>query len=125
MGASSFQDQNTSLTTGPLWGHIWQISWPMLLIMMCTFRVGFADIYVAGLINPEVQAAVGFIGQLYFLLIILANAISIGTVALVSRNIGAGAKAKATANAKQSLIFGFFVAVALTIAAYVFSRQII
>ena len=125
MGASSRKNQNTSLTTGPLWGHIWQISWPMLLIMMCTFMVGFADIYVAGLINPEVQAAVGFIGQLYFLLIILANAISIGTVALVARNIGAGDNYKATANAKQSLIFGFFVAVALTIAAYVFSRQII
>ena len=125
MGASSRKDHNTSLTTGPLWGHIWQISWPMLLIMMFMFMVGFADIYVAGLINPEVQAAVGFIGVLYFLLIILANAISIGTVALVSRNIGAGDNAKATANAKQSLIFGFFVAVALTIAAYVFSRQII
>jgi len=125
MAASSFQNQNTSLTTGPLWGHIWQISWPMLLIMMFMFMVGFADIYVAGLINPEVQAAVGFIGVLYFLLIILANAISIGTVALVARNIGAGDNAKATANAKQSLIFGFFVAVALTIAAYVFSRQII
>jgi len=97
----------------------------MLLIMMCTFMVGFVDIYVAGLINPEVQAAVGFIGQLYFLLIILANAISIGTVALVARNIGSGDNAKATAHAKQSLIFGFFVAVALTIAAYVFSHQII
>jgi putative MATE family efflux protein len=125
MGSLSRKDHNTSLTTGPLWDHIWQISWPMLLIMMFMFMVGFADIYVAGLINPEVQAAVGFIGVLYFLLIILANAISIGTVALVARNIGAGDSAKATANAKQSLIFGFFVAVALTIAAYCFSRQII
>jgi MATE family multidrug resistance protein len=125
MGASSRTDYHTSLTAGPLWGHIWQISWPMLLIMMFMFMVGFADIYVAGLINPKVQAAVGFISQLYFLLIILANAISIGTVAVISRNIGAGDSAKATANAKQSLLFGFFVALALTIAAYVFSRQII
>jgi len=125
MSSSSFQDQNTSLTTGPLWGHIWQISWPMLLIMIFTFMVGFADIYVAGLISPEVQAAVGFISVLYFLLIILANAISIGTVALVARNIGARANIRATANAKQSLIFGFVVAVALTIAVHLFSRQII
>jgi putative MATE family efflux protein len=97
----------------------------MLLIMIFNFMVGFADIYVAGLINPQVQAAVGFIGQLYFLLIIIANAISIGTVALISRNIGAGAAARARANAKQSLIFGFIVAVALTITSLVFSRQII
>jgi multidrug resistance protein, MATE family len=125
MRSSSFTDQNTHLTTGPLWGHIWQLSWPMLLIMIFNFMVGFADIYVAGLIDPKVQAAVGFISQLYFLLIILANAISIGTVALVSRNIGAGDIARATANAKQSLIFGFFVAVALTVMALVFSREIV
>ncbi|MCJ7663976.1 MAG: MATE family efflux transporter [Desulfobacterales bacterium] len=97
----------------------------MLLIMIFNFMVGFADIYVAGLIDPKVQAAVGFISQLYFLLIILANAISIGTVALISRNIGAGDIARATTNAKQSLIFGFFVAVALTVAGLVFSREII
>jgi MATE family multidrug resistance protein len=97
----------------------------MLLIMIFNFMIGFADIYVAGLIDPKVQAAVGFISQLYFLLIILANAISIGTVALISRNIGAGDIARATAIAKQSLIFGFFVAVALTMIARVFSREII
>jgi MATE family multidrug resistance protein len=125
MRSSSFTDQNTHLTTGPLWGHIWQLSWPMLLIMIFNFMVGFADIYVAGLINPKVQAAVGFISQLYFLLIIVANAISIGTVALVSRNIGAGDIVRATAHAKQSLIFGFFVAVALTMIALVFSREIV
>jgi MATE family, multidrug efflux pump len=125
MGALSRKDPSTSLTPGPLWGHIWQMSWPMLLIMIFTFLVGFADIYVAGLINPSVQAAVGFVSQLYFLLIILANAISIGTVAVISRNIGAGNDAKATADAKQSLIFGFFVAVVLTIAARVFSHEII
>jgi len=119
------KDRTTTLTTGPFWGHIWQLSWPMLLIMIFNFMVGFADIYVAGLINPEVQAAIGFISQLYFLLIIVANAISIGTVALISRNIGAGDIARATANAKQSLIFGFFVGAALTIAALVFAREII
>jgi putative MATE family efflux protein len=125
MNALSMKDRTATLTTGPFWGHIWQLSWPMLLIMIFNFMVGFADIYVAGLINPEVQAAIGFISQLYFLLIIVANAISIGTVALISRNIGAGDIARATANAKQSLIFGFFVGAALTIAALVFAREII
>jgi MATE family multidrug resistance protein len=97
----------------------------MLLIMLFNFMVGFTDIYVAGLINPQVQAAIGFINQLYFLLIIVANAISIGTVALVSRNIGADDIIKARTNAKQSLIFGLLIAVVLTIAGLVFYRQII
>jgi MATE family multidrug resistance protein len=125
MNSLSSKDRTNDLTTGGLWPTIWQLSWPMLLIMLFNFMVGFADIYVAGLINPQVQAAIGFISQLYFLLIIVANAISIGTVALVSRNIGSGDFARAIANAKQSLIFGFFVAVTLTIASLVFSRQII
>jgi MATE family multidrug resistance protein len=125
MNTSSLKNQSTDLTTGNLWGHIWRLSWPMLLIMLFNFMVGFTDIYVAGLINPQVQAAIGFINQLYFLLIIVANAISIGTVALISRNIGAGDVARAQANAKQSLIFGFLVAVALTIAGLIFYREII
>ena len=62
----------------------------MLLIMIFNFFVGFVDVYVAGFISPEVQAAVGFVSLLYFLVIIIANAISIGTVALVSRAIGGG-----------------------------------
>jgi MATE family multidrug resistance protein len=125
MNDSSPKSLSADLTSGNLWIHIWRLSWPMLLIMLFNFMVGFTDIYVAGLINPQVQAAIGFINQLYFLLIIVANAISIGTVALVSRNIGAGDLAKAQANAKQSLIFGFLVAVALTIAGLIFYRQII
>jgi len=110
---------------GSLWVNIWELSWPILLIMIFNFFVGFTDIYVAGLINPKVQAAVGFIGQLYFLLIIIANAISIGTVALVSRSIGAGNSLKAIENAKQSLIFGALIAIGLTAAGLIFYREII
>jgi putative MATE family efflux protein len=116
---------NNSLIAGGLWATIWQLSWPMLLIMIFNFLVGFVDIYVAGLIDPKVQAAIGYISQLYFLLIIVANAVSIGTVAVISRNIGAGDFARSIANAKQSLIFGLIVALALTITTLFFARQII
>jgi len=125
MNSPSRNDRITNLTMGSLWANIWQLSWPMLLIMIFNFFVGFTDIYVAGLINPEVQAAVGFIGQLYFLLIIIANAISIGTVALVSRSIGAGNLPKAIEDAKQSLIFGALIAIGLTVAGLIFYREII
>jgi MATE family multidrug resistance protein len=116
---------NNSLIAGSLWTTIWRLSWPMLLIMILNFLVGFTDIYVAGLINPKVQAAIGYISQLYFLLIILANAVSIGTVAVISRNIGSGDFARGIENAKQSLIFGFIIALALTSTALLFSRQIV
>lgn len=110
---------------GKLSTTIWQISWPMMLIMVFNFAVGFTDIYVAGLISSEVQAAVGFVSQLYFLLIIIANAISTGSIALVSRNIGAENVALAISNAKQSLIFGVVCAMGLTCTGLIFYREII
>jgi putative MATE family efflux protein len=97
----------------------------MLLIMILNFLVAFTDIYVAGLINPRVQAAIGFIGQIYFLLIIIANAISIGTVALVSRSLGSGDFPKAITYARQSLIFGALIGIGLTVGGLIFYREII
>ena len=108
-----------------MWRNIWQLSWPLLLIMIFDFLVGFTDVFVAGLISPEVQAAVGFVSLLYFFVIIIANAISIGTVALVSRAIGGADFARALEVARQSLLFGAAVAVLLSLAGFTLSREIV
>jgi len=97
----------------------------MLLIMIFNFFVGFVDVYVAGFISPEVQAAVGFVSLLYFLVIIIANAISIGTIALVSRAIGADDLMQAMVVARQSLLFGGLVAAVLTLVGVFLSREIV
>lgn len=119
------QRPGNTFLSGNISRAIWQISWPMMLIMILNFVVGFTDIYVAGLINPEVQAAVGFVSQLYFLLIIIANAISTGSVALVSRAIGAHDYSGAIINAKQSLLIGGLCAMILSLAGLIFYRGII
>ncbi len=120
-----FMTRQNSLTIGSLWKNIWQLSWPMFLIMILNFLVGFADVYVAGFIGPGIQAAVGFISQIYFLIIIIANAISIGTLALVSRAVGSGHSDAAIAIARQSLLFSIMIAVCLMAAGFVFSKEII
>jgi MATE family multidrug resistance protein len=104
------------LVEGSIWKSIFFMSWPMLLIMLCNFMVGFTDIYVAGLLGYRIQAAVGFIEQLYFLLILLANAISIGSVAIVSRAAGSGDMTEASYASRQSLGFGLIIAALLTAA---------
>ncbi len=119
------KDQSLDLTKGSLWQNIWQLSWPMFLMMIFNFFVGFTDVYVAGFIGPEVQAAVGFVGILYFLVIIIANAISIGTLALVSRSIGAGDFRNAVEVGRQSLIFSVIIAVILTGSGLLFYREIV
>jgi len=113
------------LTIGSLWANIWQMSWPMLIIMLLNFLVGIVDVYVAGFISPQVQAAVGYVSQLSFLTIIIANAISIGSLALVARAVGAGESGKAVEVARQSLMFGGIIAVALTLPGLLFYKEIV
>jgi MATE family multidrug resistance protein len=116
---------HNNLTVGNLWIKIWDVSWPMLLIMIFNFFVGFADIYVAGFINPEVQAAIGFVSQLYFLIIIIANAISIGTLAMVSRAVGSDNFQRAVEITRQSLIISGLIAAGLMICGLIFYKEII
>ncbi len=68
----------------------WTNSWPMTLIMFFEFLIGMTDIYIAGRVGKEVQATYGFVIQFYFVFIIIANALSIGTVSVVSRLFTAG-----------------------------------
>ncbi len=63
----------------------WSVSWPMTLIMFFEFLTGLADIYIAGRVGKEVQASYGFIIQVYFVLIIVGNALTVGSVSVISR----------------------------------------
>ena len=113
------------ITTGNTWNNIWHMSWPMMLVMFFNFLVVMTDIYVAGLIGPEIQAIVGFVGQLYFFIIIIANAISIGIVAILSRAVGSGRFDDAVSSAREALIFGGACALLLIIPGFLLKDQII
>ncbi len=63
----------------------WSVSWPMILIMVFEFLMGLTDVYIAGRLGKEYQAAVGVATQMYFVFIVIANALTVGTVSLVSR----------------------------------------
>lgn len=70
----------------------WSNSWPMILIMFFEFLIGITDIYIAGRIGRDVQASYGFVIQMYFVFIIIANALTAGTVSVISRLFTAGDK---------------------------------
>jgi putative MATE family efflux protein len=63
----------------------WSMSWPLTLIMFFEFVIGLTDVYIAGKVGKEVQAAYGFVIQLYFIFIVIGNALTVGTVSVVSR----------------------------------------
>ncbi len=68
----------------------WSVSAPMTLIMVFEFLIGITDIYVAGKVGKEIQATYGFVIQLYFVFIIIANALTTGTVSVLSRLFSSG-----------------------------------
>jgi len=57
----------------------------MTLIMSFEFLITLADVYIAGKIGKEVQAAYGFVTQLYFIFSVIGNAITVGSVSVISR----------------------------------------
>jgi multidrug resistance protein, MATE family len=63
----------------------WLVSWPMTLIMFSDFLIGITDIFVAGRISKEIQAAYGVAFQVYFIFFTIAMAFTVGTVSVVSR----------------------------------------
>jgi putative MATE family efflux protein len=63
----------------------WSVSWPLTLIMVFEFLIGLTDVYIAGKVSKEIQATYGFVIQLYFIFIVIANALTVGTVSVVSR----------------------------------------
>jgi multidrug resistance protein, MATE family len=72
--------------------HSWKVAWPMTLIMFFEFLVGLTDVYVAGRVSKDIQATYGFVVQQYFILIVIANALTVGTVSVASRLFTSGNK---------------------------------
>lgn len=70
----------------------WAVGWPMTMIMFFIFLIGLADVYVAGILGKEVQAAYGLAFQLYFIFSIVAAALSVGSVSVISRLFTSGKK---------------------------------
>jgi putative MATE family efflux protein len=77
------------LDTAP-YAAIFSLTWPQALMMVFHFLIGFADVWVAGRLGREVQAAVGFMTQAMFFFLVVAVAVANGSVAAVSQSAGAG-----------------------------------
>lgn len=71
----------------------WDISWPMIFIMFFEFVINLTDVYIAGKLGREYQAAVGFVSTLYFIFVVIGNALTIGTVAVTARQFASDRQA--------------------------------
>lgn len=103
----------------------WSMGWPMILIMFFQFSIGIADVYVAGFLGTEILAAVGYVGQLYWTLMILANGLTVGTVSMVSQAYGAKCNEGVGSITVHSLALGVLISGALTALAQLHPEAIV
>jgi len=101
------------------------MSWPLTVIMFFEFLMGLTDVYIAGRISKEIQATYGFVIQLYFVLIVIANAITVGTVSVVSRLFSAGNEKDLSRAVFSSLITSTGAGIVLAVGGIFFSPEII
>jgi len=103
----------------------WSVSWPLTLIMVFEFLIGLTDVYIAGKVSKEIQATYGFVIQLYFVLIVIANALTVGTVSVVSRLYTSGDRTELNKAVSSSVIASAGAGLVLAIAGIFFSPTII
>jgi len=115
-------DPDSVITSGSTWAAIWHMSWPSLVQMLSIAAASFVDVWVAGKLGSDVQAAIGVGGQVWFFMIMLAVALCAGATAIVSRYWGAKDIAGATEAARQSLVFGMIFGVGSATVGYLLAK---
>ncbi|HAH21729.1 MAG: MATE family efflux transporter [Omnitrophica WOR_2 bacterium GWF2_43_52] len=108
-----------------LFRQSWSVSWPMTLVMLFLFFIGLSDVYVAGRISKEVQAAYGLATQICFILSIIVFALTVGSVSLISRLDASGEKKDYDITVASSLSVSLASGVAFALGGFLFSRSII
>ena len=95
------------------WRGIWRLYWPLALTMALQVAVGLVDTWIAGQIGAQALAIVGVILQVTFLVNAVTIAVGVGTHALVARLVGGNQWPEAAAAARQSLMLGAVLTVAV------------
>jgi MATE family multidrug resistance protein len=103
----------------------WSVSWPMTLMMFFEFLIGLTDVYIAGKVSKEVQATYGFVIQLYFILIIIANSLTVGTVSVVSKLFTSNQKKELSEIVFSSMVVAAVAGIVLAAAGIILSPLII
>ena len=69
---------------------IWGLVWPQMMMLLCTIVINLTDIWAAGQLSADVQAAVGVSFQIQIFLLVFGVSLGAGGMAAVSQSMGAG-----------------------------------
>jgi putative MATE family efflux protein len=103
------------LTEGPIISTIFRLAWPVIISMFVETARGIANMFWVGKLGAVNLAAVVSATFLTWFIYVLSDVISVGTVALVARYVGAKEEAKAGYVARQAYLFAIVSSLSLAI----------
>lgn len=98
--------------------NIWKLSWPQVVMMFFHVTIGITDVWVAGQIHEDVQAALGPISQSVFLFLVVAMAFANGGIAAISQSVGAGLQRRVQRYVGLMLLIGIVGGMVLLVVAF-------
>ena len=93
--ASSFSTSAAPLCALPSRAELIRLTLPQMGLMLCHLAISMTDVWSAGRLGPEVQAAIGVVAQIFSLLMLLTSLVASGCMATVSQSLGAGLVSRA------------------------------
>jgi len=107
-----------------LWSESWRLAWPVFVGQAVSQSMILISRVMIGVIGDSTLAALGM-GQMIFFAIVMGLAsVSVGMVALMAREAGAGNPREASRIFGQGVFFGTLLSVGLAAAGILFARPI-
>lgn len=101
-----------------------RIAWPAALEGLLVSVISAADMMMVGAISPAAIAAVGLTSQPRMVLLILVQALNIGTTALVARRRGAGNERGIRACLDQAMYLSAIIGLVITLAGVILAEPL-
>ncbi|TAK20392.1 MAG: MATE family efflux transporter [Chloroflexota bacterium] len=98
--------------------QLYGLAWPAFAESALQALLGVVSMALVGQLGTEAVASVGLANQIYFVTVTVMMGWSIGTTALVARQVGAGQKQTAATVAMQSTVIGGALSLVMLAGAY-------
>ena len=119
--AASSPDRRSAL---PSKAELFRLALPQMGLMLCHLVISMTDVWAAGKLGAEVQAATGVVTQIFALLMLLTSLIASGCLTTVSQSLGAGLELRANRYAGLIIMLSALTGSAVAVLALLFSPVI-
>jgi putative MATE family efflux protein len=114
-----------NFTTGNLWTALTGQWWPLLLAMLVQMIHPLVDVFFLGQVSHVAVAGVGAVATLVFLVLALAQVLTVGSLVLLAQTLGTGDKARTGALFHQMMGLTFGAALLVLVLGYAGGRPLV